>query len=296
MPTGHSAGDALLRVVGHTLGSPRPWLGCHGAGRRRRVRRAASRRSASSAQTSSPSACASRCTRCILPSGPVRITVGWSAAPAGADPVSVWQRADESLYKAKRAGGDRVAGSSYEGGEAGDIAERSYTDVVTRILDGGPLNDDVPADRRSFRRCGRGLRSARTSGGFRGHGLRRSGVRGCADGRADPRPRLGVPKARGRGGEERCRPDVPLFLNISAAGAARSPSRRRSVAAAAQCRRPRAEHGRSRDHRARAHSRLRRAGARSLRPTEPRASASRSTMSARATRHSSCSRHPPAST
>jgi EAL domain-containing protein (putative c-di-GMP-specific phosphodiesterase class I) len=33
----------------------------------------------------------------VLPSGPVRITVGWSAAPAGADPVSVWQKAGGSV-------------------------------------------------------------------------------------------------------------------------------------------------------------------------------------------------------
>jgi len=76
----------------------------------------------------------------MLPTGPVRLTVGWSAAPAGADPMSVWQRADESLYKAKHAGGDRVAGSSYESGEAADIAERSYSDVVTRVLDGGAIS------------------------------------------------------------------------------------------------------------------------------------------------------------
>jgi EAL domain-containing protein (putative c-di-GMP-specific phosphodiesterase class I) len=75
----------------------------------------------------------------VLATGPVRITVGWSAAPGGADPLSVWQRADESLYQAKRAGGDRVAGSSYEGGEMADIAERSYSDVVMRVLDGGSL-------------------------------------------------------------------------------------------------------------------------------------------------------------
>jgi EAL domain-containing protein (putative c-di-GMP-specific phosphodiesterase class I) len=31
-------------------------------------------------------------------------------------------------------------GCSFEGGEAGDIAERSYADVVTRILDGGQLS------------------------------------------------------------------------------------------------------------------------------------------------------------
>jgi diguanylate cyclase (GGDEF)-like protein len=135
---GHSAGDALLRVVGHTLGllvrgwdvmarvggdefaALLPEVGVFGANLVAERMRVAMH-------------------SLILPSGPVRITVGWSAAPAGADPVSVWQRADESLYKAKRAGGDRVIGASYEGGESGDIAERSYSDVVTRILDGGAL-------------------------------------------------------------------------------------------------------------------------------------------------------------
>ncbi len=135
---GHAAGDVLLRVVGHTLGllvrgwdvmarvggdefsALLPEVGVFGAqlvAERMRV-----------AMHS-----------LVLATGPVRITVGWSAAPAGVDPLSVWQRADESLYQAKRAGGDRVAGSSYEGGEAADIAERSYSDVVTRILDGGSL-------------------------------------------------------------------------------------------------------------------------------------------------------------
>jgi diguanylate cyclase (GGDEF)-like protein len=132
---GHAAGDAMLRVVGHTLGllvrgwdvmarvggdefaALLPEVGVFGAqlvAERMRV-----------AMHS-----------LVLSTGPVRITVGWSAAPAGADPPSVWQRADESLYQAKRAGGDRIAGASYEGGEATDIAERSYSDVVTRILDG----------------------------------------------------------------------------------------------------------------------------------------------------------------
>jgi diguanylate cyclase (GGDEF)-like protein len=135
---GHSAGDALLRMVGHTLGllvrgwdvmarvggdefaALLPEVGVFGANLVAERMRVAMH----SLQ---------------LASGPVRITVGWSAAPAGADPVSVWQRADESLYKAKRSGGDQVAGCSYEGGEAGDIADRSYSDVVNRILDGGPL-------------------------------------------------------------------------------------------------------------------------------------------------------------
>ena len=53
--------------------------------------------------------------------------------------MSVWQKADESLYKAKHAGGDQVIGCSFEGGEAADIAERSYSDVVTRLFEGGDL-------------------------------------------------------------------------------------------------------------------------------------------------------------
>lgn len=135
---GHAAGDALLRMVGNTLGlivrgwdvmarvggdefaALLPGVGVFGASLV-----AERMRSAMHALE--------------LPSGPVRITAGWSAAPAGADPMSVWQRADEALYRAKRAGGDLVDGSSYERGEAGDIVDRSYSDVVVRILDGGAL-------------------------------------------------------------------------------------------------------------------------------------------------------------
>jgi diguanylate cyclase (GGDEF)-like protein len=136
---GHAAGDALLRIVGHTLGllvrgwdvmarvggdefaALLPEVGVFGANlvaERMRVAMHA----------------------LVLPSGPVRITAGWSAAPAGADPVSVWQKADEALYRAKHAGGDRVIGNSYERSESGDIAERSYSDVVTRIFEGGVLS------------------------------------------------------------------------------------------------------------------------------------------------------------
>jgi diguanylate cyclase (GGDEF)-like protein len=136
---GHAAGDALLRLVGNTLGllvrgwdvmarvggdefaALLPGVGVFGAAlvaERMRVAMHA----------------------LVLPTGPVRITAGWSAAPGGADPVSVWHRADESLYKAKHAGRDLVLGSSYERGEAGDIADRSYSDVVMRILEGGALS------------------------------------------------------------------------------------------------------------------------------------------------------------
>ncbi|MDQ6846029.1 MAG: bifunctional diguanylate cyclase/phosphodiesterase [Candidatus Dormibacteraeota bacterium] len=136
---GHAAGDALLRLVGNTLGlmvrgwdvmarvggdefaALLPGVGVFGA-----------------------SLVAERMREAMhvldLPSGPVRITVGWSAAPAGADPVSVWRVADECLYKAKATGRDAVDGRSYERGEAADLADRSYSDVVVRLLEGGALH------------------------------------------------------------------------------------------------------------------------------------------------------------
>ncbi len=136
---GHAAGDALLRLVGSTLGQMvRGWdvmarvggdefaallpgVGVFGAALvAERMREAMH--------------------LLELASGPARITVGWSAATAGADPVSVWRVADECLYQAKGAGRDSVQGRSYERGEAADIVERSYSDVVTRLLDGGALH------------------------------------------------------------------------------------------------------------------------------------------------------------
>jgi diguanylate cyclase (GGDEF)-like protein len=135
---GHAAGDTLLRLVGQTLGllvrgwdvmarvggdefaALLPEVGVFGANLvAERMRNAMH--------------------ALVLPGTPARIAVGWSAAPAGADPVSVWQRADEALYAAKHGGGDRVVGRSYETGEAGDIADRSYTDVIAHVLEGGVL-------------------------------------------------------------------------------------------------------------------------------------------------------------
>jgi diguanylate cyclase (GGDEF)-like protein len=136
---GHIAGDALLRHVGQTLGvllrghdviarvggdefaALLPEINVFGAehvAERMRVAMHA----------------------LLLPSGPVRLTVGWSAACAGADPVSVWRKADESLSDAKRAGGDRVIGQAYEPAERVELTDRSHSDVVATIFDGGALS------------------------------------------------------------------------------------------------------------------------------------------------------------
>jgi EAL domain-containing protein (putative c-di-GMP-specific phosphodiesterase class I) len=42
--------------------------------------------------------------------------VGWAAAPGGADPSAIWKRADEELFRAKRAGRDTVFGGN-DGGD-----------------------------------------------------------------------------------------------------------------------------------------------------------------------------------
>lgn len=61
-----------------------------------------------------------------IPHGHARISVGWAAAPAGADPSATWRAADEVLYRAKRGGRDRV-----EGTEARDAAGAWSTDPGT---------------------------------------------------------------------------------------------------------------------------------------------------------------------
>jgi len=52
-----------------------------------------------------------------LPSHSARISVGWTSAPAGSDPRTVWSAADQHLYAAKRAGRDRVVGGPLAAGE-----------------------------------------------------------------------------------------------------------------------------------------------------------------------------------
>ena len=153
---GHAAGDAMLRLVGHTLellvrgwdvmarvggdefAALLPEVGVPGAEVVAERMRAAMH-------------------ALLLPSGPARITVGWSAAPAGADPVSVWQKADKSLYRAKKGGGDRVVGLAYQTGESrrhrrAILHRRHHTRAEWRSA-----HDDVSADCESHRRNGPGL-------------------------------------------------------------------------------------------------------------------------------------------
>jgi diguanylate cyclase (GGDEF)-like protein/PAS domain S-box-containing protein len=75
-----------------------------------------------------------------VPSCQARISVGWATAPAGADPGSVWASADGCLYRAKRAGGDRVAGGVIAGDEPVGAVGPSATDVLGRVLAGDPLS------------------------------------------------------------------------------------------------------------------------------------------------------------
>jgi diguanylate cyclase (GGDEF)-like protein/PAS domain S-box-containing protein len=49
-----------------------------------------------------------------VPYGRVRISIGWTAAPAGADARAVWRATDEVLYSAKASGRDCVAGEDFQ--------------------------------------------------------------------------------------------------------------------------------------------------------------------------------------
>ncbi|HEY2702061.1 MAG TPA: EAL domain-containing protein [Candidatus Dormibacteraeota bacterium] len=77
--------------------------------------------------------------------GRARISVGWAAAPAGADPSATWRAADEVLYRAKRSGRDRVEGTEARDAEGAwgahpgasrdaamltEVFERGTVDVV----------------------------------------------------------------------------------------------------------------------------------------------------------------------
>jgi diguanylate cyclase (GGDEF)-like protein/PAS domain S-box-containing protein len=68
-----------------------------------------------------------------LPQGRARVTIGWAAGPAGADPHAVWRTADLHLYQAKRRGRDRVSGAGYSGGSP-IVQGPDWGEILTTVL------------------------------------------------------------------------------------------------------------------------------------------------------------------
>jgi diguanylate cyclase (GGDEF)-like protein len=73
--------------------------------------------------------------------GRARISVGWAAAPSGADPSATWRAADEVLYRAKRSGRDRVEGTEAITSDAATAHPAATRDAVllTEVLDRGTI-------------------------------------------------------------------------------------------------------------------------------------------------------------
>jgi diguanylate cyclase (GGDEF)-like protein/PAS domain S-box-containing protein len=136
---GHEAGDALLRVVATTLslllrgwdvlgrlggdefGALLPKVGGDEAAKIAERMRLAVRGIA-------------------VPTGQASISVGWAAAPAGADPRTVWKTADQALFRAKRAGRDQVSGGDYAGSDPTTREGPSESEVLADVLGGGHLS------------------------------------------------------------------------------------------------------------------------------------------------------------
>jgi diguanylate cyclase (GGDEF)-like protein/PAS domain S-box-containing protein len=125
---GHEAGDKVLQAIAHTLSAMiRGWDV---------VARIGGDEFAAlllGARSSEVAAVAERMRSAMhgvhVPFGQARISVGWAPGGSGADPLSVWRRADENLYRAKRSGRDRVAG----GGRSDSSASRSFSGWSERV-------------------------------------------------------------------------------------------------------------------------------------------------------------------
>jgi diguanylate cyclase (GGDEF)-like protein/PAS domain S-box-containing protein len=75
-----------------------------------------------------------------VPYGRARISIGWTAAPAGADARAVWRATDELLYEAKSSGRDCVAGEDYQDRARPASAGSNDADLVSRVLSDEQVN------------------------------------------------------------------------------------------------------------------------------------------------------------
>ena len=69
-----------------------------------------------------------------VPYGRVRISIGWTAAPAGADARAVWRATDEVLYTAKASGRDCVAGEDFQNRVRPAQSGWSDADVLSEVI------------------------------------------------------------------------------------------------------------------------------------------------------------------
>ena len=131
---GHAAGDALLSSVGNTLG-----LLVRGWDVVARVGGDEFAALLPDVDATGAALVAERMRMAMhaltLVGSQARVSVGWSTAQGGADPVSVWHRADQHLVEAKRTGGDRVIGSEYGLGEMVLGAGIRYGEVGLRTVE-----------------------------------------------------------------------------------------------------------------------------------------------------------------
>ena len=69
-----------------------------------------------------------------MPYGRARISIGWTAAPTGADARTVWRASDETLYAAKSAGRDCVAGEDFEDRARPPHAGSTEAEVLSSVI------------------------------------------------------------------------------------------------------------------------------------------------------------------
>jgi diguanylate cyclase (GGDEF)-like protein len=130
---GHEAGDALLRAVASTVG-----LLVRGSDVLARVGGDEFAAILPDIEADNAARVAERFRTAMhalsVPFGRPLISVGWATAPAGVDPLAVWRTADECLYAAKRAGGDRVVGAEFSGNQVTMSSSPSHSGRLADVL------------------------------------------------------------------------------------------------------------------------------------------------------------------